>query len=45
MASYKTLFNNKLMLDKFISMFGVNANTAKNKLLIDSYLNYGLIAA
>ena len=30
MADFKTLCHNKLLLDRFISVFEINTNTAKN---------------
>lgn len=45
MADFKTLCHNKLLLDRFISEFAINTNTAKNQLKIKKLANYGLMAA
>jgi Transposase DDE domain len=45
MADVKTLYNNELMISRFISMFGINPNTTKNKDKISQLLAYGKIAA
>lgn len=45
MADIKTLNNNKLLLDRFIDVFGVNPYSAKNKKRYDELLSYGTIAA
>lgn len=45
MANYKTLYNNALMLERFICMFAINPNTQKNKRIIQELLDYGKIAA
>lgn len=45
MADVKTLYNNQLMVNRFISMFGINPNTTKNKDKISQLLAYGKIAA
>jgi hypothetical protein len=45
MANFKTLCNNKLLLDRFICVFAINPNAAKNKQKIEELYNYGLIAA
>jgi hypothetical protein len=44
-ADYKTHFNNELMINRFISLFGINPNRHKNKAIIRKLLNYGKIAA
>lgn len=45
MADIKTLYNNELMMNRFIRMFGINPNTTKNKDKISQLLAYGRIAA
>ena len=45
MASYKTLFNNALLLDRFICKFAINPNTAKNQKIYRELINWGKIAA
>lgn len=45
MASYKTFYNNALMLDQFICRFAINPNSAKNKKIIKELLDLGRIAA
>jgi hypothetical protein len=44
-ADYKTHFNNELMVNRIISLFGINPNKHKNKIIIRKLLNYGKIAA
>lgn len=45
MADYKTLYNNTLMLERFMCVFAINPNTAKNQKIVKELLNYGKIAA
>lgn len=45
MADYKTLYNNTLMLERFICMFAINPHTAKNQKIVKELLDYGKIAA
>jgi hypothetical protein len=45
MANFKTLCHNKLLLDRFICLFAINPNTAKNQQRINQLYNYGLITA
>ncbi len=45
MANYKTLYNNTLMLERFMSMFAINPNIAKNQKIVKELLEYGKIAA
>lgn len=45
MANYKTLYNNTLLLERFICLFAINPNTQKNKKIIQELLDYGKIAA
>jgi hypothetical protein len=45
MANYKTLYNNTLMLERFICMFAINPNTPKNQKIVKELLDYGKIAA
>ena len=44
-ADYKTHFNNELMLNRFISLFGINPNSQQNKVIIRELLNFGKIAS
>jgi len=45
MANSKTLYNNILLLERFISVFGINPNSAFNQKKIKELLNFGRIAA
>lgn len=45
MADYKTLYNNMMVLERFMCVFAINPNTAKNKKIIRELLDYGKIAA
>ncbi len=45
MANYKTLYNNTLMLDRFMCMFAINPHSTKNQKIIKELLDYGKIAA
>jgi len=45
MADYKTLYNNTLMLERFMCVFAINPYTAKNKKIVKELLDYGKIAA
>ena len=45
MANVKTMCHNKLLLERFLSVFAINPNTTKNQLKIKELYNYGLIAA
>jgi len=45
MANCKTLYNNILMLERFIAVFGINPNSAFNQKKIIVLLNFGRIAA
>jgi hypothetical protein len=45
MSDYKTLYNNTLMLERFMCMFAINPNTAKNQKIVKELLDYGKIAA
>jgi hypothetical protein len=45
MANFKTLCNNRLLLNRFFSVFAINPNSAKNQRKIKELYNYGLIAA
>jgi ribosomal protein S17E len=45
MSDYKTHFNNELMINIFISKFGINPNKPKNKMIIRELLDFGKIAA
>ena len=43
MANFKTLCNNELLLNRFLSVFAINPNTTKNKQRIKELCKYGLI--
>jgi hypothetical protein len=43
MANFKTFYHNKLLLDRFLSVFAINPNTTKNKQKIKELAKYGLI--
>jgi hypothetical protein len=45
MSDYKTMYNNTLMLERFMSMFAINPNTPKNQKIVKELLDYGKIAA
>jgi hypothetical protein len=45
MANYKTLYNNTLMLERFLCMFAINPYSAKNQKIVKELLDYGKIAA
>ena len=45
MANYKTLYNNTLMLERFMCMFAINPYSAKNQKIVKELLDYGKIAA
>jgi len=45
MADFKTLCNNELLLNQFLSVFAINPNTTKNKQRINKIREYGIIAA
>ena len=45
MADYKTLYNNTLILERFMCRFAINPNTAKNQKIVKELLDYGKIAA
>jgi hypothetical protein len=45
MTNYKTLYNNTLMLERFMYRFAINPNTAKNQKIVKELLIYGKIAA
>ena len=45
MVDFKTLCHNKLLLDRFISVFAINPNSAKNQQKIKDLYSFGLIAA
>lgn len=44
-ADYKTHFNNELLINRFIVMFGINPNLTKNKNIINKLMEFGKIAA
>ncbi|WP_143824798.1 transposase [Myroides sp. N17-2] len=43
MSDIKTHYHNELLLKRFISMFGINSELAKNKRKIDQLLDFGKI--
>jgi hypothetical protein len=45
MSDYKTMYNNTLMLERFMCVFGINPNTQKNQKIFKELLIYGRIAA
>ena len=45
MADCKNMYNNALLLERFIDKFGINPNTRKNQKIIAELLNFGKIAA
>jgi hypothetical protein len=45
MAHYKTIYNNELLLKRFIHKFGINPNSKKNKQIIAELSNWGRSAA
>jgi hypothetical protein len=45
MADYKTLYNNTLMLERFMCVFAINPYSAKNQKIVKELLDYGKIAA
>jgi len=45
MCNYKTLYNNTLMLERFMCVFAINPNTPKNQKIVKELLDYGKIAA
>ncbi|NRA48161.1 MAG: hypothetical protein HRU12_03440, partial [Phaeodactylibacter sp.] len=44
-ADIKTLYANELLLERFISTFGINPNISKIKSLRDAVTNFGRMAA
>lgn len=45
MSDYKTLYNNTLMLNRFMCVFAINPNTSKNQKIVKELLDYGKIAS
>jgi hypothetical protein len=45
MSDYKTMYNNTLMLERFMCVFGINPNTRKNQIKFKELLIYGRITA
>ncbi|MFV0269005.1 MAG: hypothetical protein ACK5HT_17905, partial [Draconibacterium sp.] len=45
MADLKTVNHNRLLLKRFIYLFGINAYSAKNLKHINELIHYGTIAA
>ena len=45
MADIKTMYHNRLLLERFIDVFGINAYSTKNKGYVNELIYYGTIAA
>ena len=45
MCDYKTMYNNALVLERFMCMFAINPNTQKNQKIVKELVDYGKIAA
>jgi len=45
MSDYKTMYNNTLMLNRFMCVFAKNPTTPKNHKIVKELLEYGKIAA
>lgn len=45
MSDIKTQYYNELLMNRFITMFGINPELEKNKRIIKKFLNFGKIAA
>jgi hypothetical protein len=45
MSDYKTMYNNTLMLERFMCRFAINPYTAKNQKIVKELLEYGKIAS
>jgi hypothetical protein len=45
MSDYKTMYNNTLMLERFMCVFAINPNTHKNQKIVKELLDYGKIAS
>ncbi|SHI37409.1 hypothetical protein SAMN05444280_1561, partial [Tangfeifania diversioriginum] len=45
MTDIKTMNHNRLLLQRFIDVFGVNAYSAKNRNHVNELIYYGTIAA
>lgn len=45
MSDVKTVYHNDMLLDRFIRKFGINPNTAKNKIKLRQLCSFGRIAA
>ena len=45
MSDYKTMYNNTLMLERFMCRFAINPDTAKNQKIVKELLEYGKIAS
>ena len=45
MSDYKTLYNNTLMLERFMCVFAINPNIPKNQKIVKELLDYGKIAS
>jgi hypothetical protein len=45
MSDYKTMYNNTLILERFMCVFAINPNIPKNQKIVQELLEYGKIAA
>lgn len=45
MADIKTMYHNELLINRFIDVFGINANSTKNQQIIKELICFGTIAA
>ena len=45
MATYKILFHNTLMLERFFRLFAINPNSIKNRQHVNELLYFGTMAA
>lgn len=45
MADVKTLYHNKMLIERFIDVFAINPNTRKNQNIVKELIKYGTLAA
>ncbi|MFW6352661.1 MAG: hypothetical protein ACOC2E_09755, partial [Bacteroidota bacterium] len=45
MADVKTLYHNKILIERFIDVFAINPNTRKNQNIVKELIKYGTLAA
>ena len=45
MGDVKTLYHNKILLDRFIDVFAINPHTRKNQKIVKELIKYGTLAA